>query len=48
MLCTNANGIIVDDIQLEKEKAYTVPSDPEVKSKIKMIRLEVREKFESA
>lgn len=44
----NANGILVDEAQLEKEKAYVVPSESEIKSKFKISRLEVRNKFDSA
>lgn len=32
----NANGILVDEDQLNKEKAYVVPTDSEIKSKFKM------------
>ena len=44
----NSNGILVDEDQLAKEKAYVVPSDSEIKSKFKMSRLEIRNKFDAA
>ena len=44
----NANGILVDEDQLAKEKAYVMPNDSEVKSKFKMQRLDIRQKLDSA
>ena len=41
-------GILVDEEQLEKEKAYVVPTDSEIKSKYKMQRLEIRSKFDNS
>ena len=43
----NANGILVDEDQLAKEKAYVMPTESEIKSKFKMSRLEVRNKFDA-
>ena len=44
----NSMGILVDEEQLEKEKAYVVPTDSEIKSKYKMQRLEIRSKFDNS
>lgn len=44
----NSNGVLVDADQLAKEKAYVMPSESDAKSKFKMSRLEVRQKFDAA
>ena len=44
----NANGIMVDEDQLAKEKAYVIPTDSEAKTKYKIQRLDVRQKFDAA
>ena len=43
----NANGILVDRVQLEKEQQYVLPVEPETKSKAKMQKIPVRSKFEA-
>ena len=45
-LFMNSNGILVDEAQLEKEKSYVAPTEPEMKSKSKLIRLDCRHKLE--
>ena len=44
----NMNGILVDRVQLEKEQQYVVPTEPEMKSKAKIQKIPVKEKFEGA
>jgi hypothetical protein len=38
-LFLNANKILVDEVQLEKEKSYIVPTESETKTKAKMNKL---------
>ena len=44
----NANGILVDRIQLEKEQQYVTQIEPESKTKNKMEKIPVKAKFEVA
>lgn len=44
----NSNGILVDANQLEKEKSYISPSEPEMKSRNKLQRLDIRYKLDMA
>ena len=44
----NANGILVDSVQLEKEQNYVIPTEPETKTKTKINKIAVKSKFESA
>ena len=44
----NANGILVDRAQLEKEQQYVIPVEPDSLSKRKMEKIAVKAKFEAA
>ena len=44
----NLNGIMVDRAQLEKEQQYVIPTEPEFKSKMKMAKIPVKDKFDTA
>ena len=44
----NANGILVDEDQLAKERAYIQPTESEFKTKYKLSRMPIRQKLESA
>ena len=44
----NANGILVDAKQLEAERAYVQPTEVELKTKYKMMRMPIKNKMEGA